>query len=108
MALQYRFTVVIPVCGEGDIAIIRLIKHARGLQAGNSLRNRRLRNAKLCGNIYRTHRLRIGTTQHNDGLKIILVRHGDFFHTIPPQQKLTLMVNEMIRSLLNRTIPQSV
>lgn len=81
MAVEHRPTVGVARLGQRDVAVVRLHDQLLLLQSGDGLVHRRFGNAQLVGHIHRAHG-RVGrAAQHDDGLEVILVRHGRFHHS---------------------------
>lgn len=85
MALEHGLAVAVPFFGKDDASIMLLLKHSGGLQTCDRLGNGSLRDTEPGGDIDRTHRAGIGSSEHDHRLKVILMGCRDLFHGFSPR-----------------------
>ena len=84
VTVEHRRSIGVALFGKRDVAVVRLVGQALLLQGRHGLVDRRFGHAELRRDVDRTDRRLRRTAQHDDGLEIIFVRHGHFFHRNPP------------------------
>ena len=80
MALENRLGVFVACFGEGHIAVVRLRGKLLLFQQSNGFVNGCFRDAHMVCDVNRANGLFGCTAKHDDCLKVVLVRHGDFYH----------------------------
>ena len=80
MAVEDRHAVGVPFFGERDVAVIGLVGKTLFLERADRFVDRGLRHVELRRDVDRPDRHLRRASQHHDGFKVVLVRHGHFFH----------------------------
>ena len=70
----------VPFFGERDVAVIGLVGKTLFLERADRFVDRGLRHVELRRDVDRPDRHLRRASQHHDGFKVVLVRHGHFFH----------------------------